>query len=92
MNDRLVYQVWISGKVQGVGYRYATQRMAQKLGVTGWVQNLPDGRVEAMFAGSRAQVEAMIQWCYEGSREAQVEKVEFISLPDRVFYKFEIRR
>jgi acylphosphatase len=92
MNDRVVYQVWISGKVQGVGYRYATQKMAQKLGVTGWVQNLPDGRVEAIFAGTRSQVEAMLQWCYEGSRDAQVEKVEYVPIPDRVFYRFEIRR
>ncbi|NJL01950.1 MAG: acylphosphatase [Spirulinaceae cyanobacterium SM2_1_0] len=67
--------VLISGVVQGVGYRYATTRQAQRLGLNGWVRNLPDGRVEAVFEGDRAAVERAITWCHSGSPAAQVSQV-----------------
>lgn len=62
----------ISGIVQGVGYRWSSSREAKLRGLVGWVRNLPDGRVEALFQGTREQVEGMIKWCYRGPREAQV--------------------
>ncbi len=64
--------LFISGIVQGVGYRWHCRRHAQGLGLKGWVRNLDDGRVEAVLQGTREQVEGMIQWCYRGPSEAQV--------------------
>ncbi len=65
----------ISGRVQRVGFRFSAQDMATLYGLTGWVQNLSDGRVEAVFEGDRAAVEEMIRWCYKGPPHAQVEDV-----------------
>ena len=55
--------VFVSGIVQGVGYRFTTVEQAKQLGVTGWVRNLPDERVEGVFEGTKAAVEEMIRWC-----------------------------
>lgn len=68
--------VWISGRVQGVFYRAYTQDAARTHGVTGWVRNLPDGRVEAVFEGDARAVEAMVQWCHRGSPLSRVDRVE----------------
>jgi len=65
----------ISGIVQGVGYRWSCNREARALGLTGWVRNLPDGRVEAVLQGTREHVERMIKWCYRGPSEAQVSDI-----------------
>ena len=65
----------ISGIVQGVGYRWSCNREAKSIGLTGWVRNLPDGRVEAVLQGTREQVERMIKWCYRGPSEAQVSDI-----------------
>lgn len=65
----------ITGIVQGVGYRWSCQRAAQGIGVTGWVRNLPDGRVEAVAQGTREQVEQLIKWCYRGPEEARVSDI-----------------
>jgi acylphosphatase len=65
-------RLFISGIVQGVGYRWHCRRHAQSLGLQGWVRNLDDGRVEALLQGTREQVEGMIQWCYRGPSEARV--------------------
>lgn len=67
--------VFISGRVQGVGYRYSTIDEAERLSVNGWVRNLPDGRVEAVFEGSRQRIEEMIRWCHKGPRAAVVRDV-----------------
>lgn len=68
--------VFVSGRVQGVFYRARTKEQAERLGLTGWVQNLSDGRVEALFEGEKERVEEMIEWCREGPRGARVEGVE----------------
>jgi acylphosphatase len=73
MTDRL--HVLVEGMVQGVGYRYSTQHRAVALGLTGWVRNLPDGRVEAEFEGPRPELERMLEWCRTGPRFAEVTKV-----------------
>lgn len=70
--------VFISGLVQGVFFRWNTKKMADKLQLSGWVRNLPDGRVEAIFEGNRESIEKMIEWCKKGPSEAIVEKVEII--------------
>jgi len=67
--------VFISGEVQGVGYRYATVNTARQLGLTGWVRNLPDSRVEAVFEGSREVVDEMVRWCHVGPSAAMVNNV-----------------
>lgn len=82
----------ISGQVQGVGYRYATQKRALELGVVGWVRNRDDGRVEAMLAGDRSQVEAISHWFYSGPAGARVEAVSIEEQPLQEFQRFEILR
>ncbi|MBV6621699.1 MAG: acylphosphatase [Rivularia sp. (in: Bacteria)] len=67
---------FISGKVQGVGYRYSTMNAARNLGLNGWVKNLPDSRVEAVFEGAAETVEEMIRWCHQGSDAAVVKDVQ----------------
>ena len=67
--------VFITGKVQGVGYRFSTLQTAVNLGINGWVKNLPDGRVEAIFEGSEEVVKKMINWCYQGPECAVVKDV-----------------
>jgi acylphosphatase len=74
-NAALCAHVWISGKVQGVGYRLSAQSEAVKLGIKGWIRNLPDGRVEAVFEGDKTSVEQMIQWSYQGPTAAVVKDV-----------------
>jgi acylphosphatase len=72
--------LFISGKVQGVAYRYHMSQKANALEVEGWCQNLPDGRVEAMIRGEEAQVSAMIEWAKTGSPRADVDKVEYFGV------------
>lgn len=67
--------VFISGRVQGVGYRYATVETASQLGLRGWVRNLPDSHVEAVFEGKREIVEQIIRWCHQGPPAAMVKEV-----------------
>jgi acylphosphatase len=75
--------VFVSGIVQGVGYRYSTVKQARSLGLNGWVRNLDDGRVEAVFEGETTLVEQMIQWCRQGPSAAVVEDVAVeISKPE----------
>lgn len=69
-------RVMISGRVQGVWFRAWTQQEAERLGLSGWVRNLADGRVEATFAGPSAQVEEMLRLCGQGPPLARVESVE----------------
>lgn len=64
--------VFISGRVQGVFYRASTRDMAEQYGLTGWVRNTSDGKVEAVFEGEEATVKDMIAWCRNGPRLADV--------------------
>jgi acylphosphatase len=75
MTDKRAH-VFVSGRVQGVSFRYYTVRQASDKGVRGWVRNLADGRVEAMFEGPQEKVEAMVQWCHQGPPAARVSEVE----------------
>ncbi|MDQ2051636.1 acylphosphatase [Natronolimnohabitans sp. A-GB9] len=76
MSDRTRVHVFVSGKVQGVYYRANTRDTAREKGIDGWVKNLEDGRVEAIFEGPEDAVEAMIEWCHTGSPAADVEDVD----------------
>ena len=68
--------VFVSGRVQGVNYRWYTQRKAQELELTGWVRNLADGRVEAIFEGEEKAVRRAVEWCQVGAPSARVDRVE----------------
>lgn len=67
--------LFIEGRVQGIFYRNWTQQQAQSLGLTGWVGNLADGRVEAVFEGPKTKVKEMVKKCYKGPGSAGVENV-----------------
>lgn len=64
--------VLVSGRVQGVFFRGHLQRRANALGVTGWVRNLADGQVEAVFEGEEARVNEIVAWCRQGPPNALV--------------------
>ncbi|HXG29981.1 MAG TPA: acylphosphatase [Nevskiales bacterium] len=66
----------VSGRVQGVGFRYATLHEAHRLGLSGWVRNLPDGRVEVLAQGAPDRVEALCAWLQRGPPAARVTGVE----------------
>lgn len=68
--------VFVSGKVQGVFFRANTRDLALLLGINGFVRNLPDGRVEAVFEGDKEKIEKMIEFCKEGPPGAIVEKID----------------
>lgn len=67
--------VVVSGRVQGVFFRQKTLERARQRGITGWVRNRDDGRVEAVFEGDDDAVRSMIDWCRRGPRLAVVEEV-----------------
>ncbi len=69
-------QVIIHGLVQGVWFRASTRDEAIRLGVRGWVRNLPDGTVQALFEGEKKKVEQIIGWCYKGPPGSRVSKVD----------------
>ena len=68
-------KMYFSGRVQGVGFRYRATWIARALGLTGWVMNLPDGRVEMEVQGNRYTIEQMIQRLYE-EKGIQIEFIE----------------
>jgi len=76
MNKR--YHVWISGRVQGVFFRANTCKQARSLGLTGWVRNLPDGRVESVFEGDPLACDAMLAWCRSGTPPARVDRMDAV--------------
>ncbi|MEM9090820.1 MAG: acylphosphatase [Cyanobacteria bacterium P01_F01_bin.53] len=90
--DQICLKVWITGRVQGVGYRYSTREQATALGLVGWVRKLPDGRVEAMIQGDRTQIERMIEWFHSGPPAAKVTAVETKEQTQQQFQTFEIRQ
>jgi len=84
--------VWITGLVQGVNFRHYAREQAQRLGLTGWVRNLHDGRVEATFEGEAEAVEAMLGWCRQGPPAAQVDEVQMTAEePSGEFNDFRVR-
>lgn len=68
-------RVVVSGRVQGVWFRGATEEQAVRLGLAGWVRNLPDGSVEASFEGGGSEVDTAIEWCRTGPPSARVDDV-----------------
>lgn len=75
MDEATAVGVVISGRVQGVAFRAWTEREASRRGLFGWVRNLPDGTVEALFAGPNERVRDMVAACHDGPARARVERV-----------------
>jgi acylphosphatase len=69
-------RVTIRGRVQGVFFRAETRDRAHSLGLAGWVRNVPDGSVEAVFEGEREKIESLIAWCRRGPSLAEVDDVQ----------------
>jgi acylphosphatase len=76
MNEKVRAHVIISGRVQGVFFRSETKEKAKELGVFGWVKNLAEGQVEAVFEGERARVEEMVKWAKSGPPGAIVNDLD----------------
>lgn len=71
-------QVLVSGRVQGVFFRESTRRRAESLGLSGFVRNLPDGRVEACFSGEESAVRSAVDFVREGPDGARVDAVKLV--------------
>jgi acylphosphatase len=89
--DRIARRVVVSGEVQGVFFRDSAHREANALGVTGWVRNRPDGRVEAFFEGAPDAVARLVRWCEDGPRHATVDDVQVSEAQPAGHDRFAIR-
>ena len=69
--------IFVFGMVQGVFFRANTADTARRLGVTGWVRNVPDGSVEVIAEGEKETLEQLLEWCKRGPSAAEVSKVDF---------------
>lgn len=93
MTCMVTKQIFVSGRVQGVGFRHLAQQRATALGLMGWVRNLPDGRVELKVGGTNEAVQKMIGWLQVGPPQAHVKNVEVYEASwDQPMTSFEIRR
>lgn len=84
-------RVLVSGDVQGVYFRDTCRREALGAGVTGWVRNLPDGTVEAVFEGEPGSVDRLVSWAGRGPRQAIVDRVDVIEEESEGLTGFEVR-
>jgi acylphosphatase len=75
VSERTRAHVRVEGYVQGVFFRSEARERARSLGLAGWVRNVPDGSVEAVFEGPREAVESLVRWCEHGPRGARVDDV-----------------
>jgi acylphosphatase len=82
--------VLVSGQVQGVFYRDSCRRIAGQQGVAGWVRNLPDGRVEAVFEGEPENVDRMVAWARRGPARARVTSLDVREEPVEGLIGFQI--
>ena len=91
MEEKTRAHLMISGRVQGVFYRMETKSAADRIGVSGWVRNKRDGRVEAIVEGEKQQVEKLILWCKKGPPAARVHDVDVTWKPYKgEFASFEV--
>ena len=85
-------RVFLSGKVQGVSFRFHAHEMATKLKLHGWIRNLNDGRVELLVSGPTGTVDQMIAWARKGPPQADIKNVEITDSKDAPKEPFFIRR
>lgn len=91
MEDRTRVHVFVSGEVQGVNFRQEIADKANEQGVTGWVRNLPDGRVEAVLEGPRDEVYRVVGLCRAGPKGARVMNVQVDREPPKNEKSFKVR-
>ena len=91
MSPMVRYRVLVSGRVQGVFFRDSCRRVAEEHGVAGWVRNLPDGRVEAVFEGPPDDVGRVVDWARHGPRRAVVNDIAVHPEPPEGLTTFRIR-
>ncbi|MDP9068899.1 MAG: acylphosphatase [Actinomycetota bacterium] len=91
MEDRTRVHVFVSGEVQGLGFRQAIADKANEQGVTGWVRNLRDGRVEAVLEGPRDEVYRVVGLCRAGPKGAKVQGVQVDREPPKNEKSFKIK-
>ena len=92
-HEQVRVQLTIEGRVQGVYFRASTVQEAQKLGLTGWVMNCPNGSVKAVAEGQREQIDRLIAWCHQGPSGARVTNVTVQwEEPQHSFQGFAIKR
>jgi len=86
------YRFLVSGRVQGVYFRQSTADQARQLGLSGWVMNLPDGRVEGLANGPSAALETLKAWLRRGPPAARVDGLQWIVSDELPAAGFEVRR
>ncbi|MHB8895224.1 MAG: acylphosphatase [Candidatus Geothermincolia bacterium] len=91
MAERVRARVVVRGRVQGVFFRARTRQTARQLGLSGWVRNVRDGSVEALFEGDRDSVEKAIGWCREGPPASVVDSLDVEWLEPGALQGFEVR-
>ncbi len=85
-------KILVSGRVQGVYFRFFTQKKARQLEITGSAENLPDGRVEIIAEADVVTIETFIKWCHKGPITARVDHVDIVDIiSDEVLTSFEIK-
>ncbi len=82
---------FVTGRVQGVCFRMYTQQQAENKGLTGWVRNLPDGRVEVMAFGNQQQLDELNHWLKTGPGMAQVSNLQYETIDFQYFERFNVR-
>lgn len=90
MQDKICIHCFVSGLVQGVWFRAGTNEEAKKLGLTGWVRNVPDGRVEVLACGERDKVMLLAEWLKTGPKRAKVSECSYEELPWEMHESFSI--
>lgn len=85
------YIIEVYGRVQGVGFRYYTERKAKELGIHGYVKNRPDGSVKIEAEGKEQALEAFLHWCHLGPSWAKVQEVKSTAFPPVGYTDFRIR-
>jgi acylphosphatase len=92
--ERWRLEARVSGRVQGVYYRASTREVARRLGLVGWVRNLPTGEVELRAEGTRPALEELLEWCAEGPPAAAVRGLapRWEAIHDIEYATFEVRR
>jgi acylphosphatase len=90
MEEKVLYKIYVSGRVQGVGFRWSAVRTARNKGITGFVKNLPDGRVYIEAEGTKMQLDAFVEWCMKGPGIGFVQSVVTDAYPPVNYRNFDI--
>lgn len=90
-DEKIRYAIKVTGRVQGVGFRYSTLNEAKKLGLTGYVKNMPDGSVEIEAEGSKDQLDAFVEWCRGEPGPSYVDSVTVDTLSPSGYDEFRVK-